>query len=64
MDAQRRTVLVLVTQGVGYASCMCDWDISYVFSSQLLYSSLEKLVGLSVCILRGSTHYCAIAPRE
>ena len=27
MDAQRRTTLVFVTQGVGCASCMCDWGI-------------------------------------
>ena len=29
MDAQRRTALFFVTQGVGCASCMCDWDISF-----------------------------------
>ena len=28
MDAQRRTTLYFVTQGVGCASCMCDWGIS------------------------------------
>ena len=28
MDAQRRTALFFVTQGVGCASCMCDWGIS------------------------------------
>ena len=28
MDAQRRTALIFVTQGVGCASCMCDWVIS------------------------------------
>ena len=27
MDAQRRTALIFVTQGVGCASCMCDWGI-------------------------------------
>ena len=27
MDAQRRTALFVVTQGVGCASCMCDWGI-------------------------------------
>ena len=27
MGAQRRTVLIFVTQGVGCASCMCDWGI-------------------------------------
>ena len=25
MDAQRRTALFFVTQGVGCAPCMCDW---------------------------------------
>ena len=29
MDAQRRTALFFVTQGMGYASCMCDWGINY-----------------------------------
>ena len=29
MDAQRRTALFFVTQGVGCASCMCDWGISW-----------------------------------
>ena len=28
MDAQRRTALICVTQGVGCTSCMCDWGIS------------------------------------
>ena len=28
MDAQRRTALIFVTQGVGCASCMCDLDIT------------------------------------
>ena len=28
MDAQRRTALFLVTQGVGCASCMCDWGMT------------------------------------
>ena len=28
MDAQRRTALIFVTQGVGCASCMCDWGIN------------------------------------
>ena len=28
MDAQRRTALIFVTQGVGCASCMCDWGIT------------------------------------
>ena len=27
MDAQRRTTQIFVTQGVGCASCMCDWGI-------------------------------------
>ena len=27
MDAQRRTALIFVTQGVGCASCTCDWGI-------------------------------------
>ena len=27
-DAQRRTALCFVTQGVGCASCMCDWGIT------------------------------------
>ena len=30
MDAQRRTALIFVTQGVGCASCMCDWGISII----------------------------------
>ena len=30
MDAQRRTALIFVTQGVGCASCMCDWGIIIV----------------------------------
>ena len=29
MDAQRRTALIFVTQGVGCASCMCDWVIIF-----------------------------------
>ena len=28
MDAQRRTALFFVTQGVGCALCMCDWGIT------------------------------------
>ena len=28
MDAQRRTAIIFVTQGVGCASCMCDWGIT------------------------------------
>ena len=28
MDAQRRTALFFVTQGVGCAPCMCDWGIT------------------------------------
>ena len=28
MDAQRRTALYFVTQGVDCASCMCDWAIN------------------------------------
>ena len=32
MDAQRRTALIFVTQGVGCASCMCDWGISSGFT--------------------------------
>ena len=27
MDAQGRTALIFVNQGVGCASCMCDWGI-------------------------------------
>ena len=27
MDAQRRTALFFVAEGVGCASCMCDWAI-------------------------------------
>ena len=30
MDAQRRTALICVTQGVGSASCMCDWGMKSV----------------------------------
>ena len=30
MDAQRRTALIFVTQGMGCASCMCDWGIKPV----------------------------------
>ena len=30
MDAQRRTALILVTQGVGCVSCMRDWGIGHV----------------------------------
>ena len=29
MDAQRRTALFFVTQGLGCASCMCDCGIYY-----------------------------------
>ena len=28
MYAQRRTALIFVTQGVGCASCMCDWGVT------------------------------------
>ena len=28
MDAQRRTTLIFVTQGVGSASCMCDCGLN------------------------------------
>ena len=35
MDTQRRTALLFVTQGVGCASCMCDWGILHVLASQL-----------------------------
>ena len=27
MDAQRRIAQIFVTEGVGCASCMCDWGI-------------------------------------
>ena len=30
MDAQRRTALIFVTQGLGCVSCMCEWFISYM----------------------------------
>ena len=30
LNAQRRTALIFVTQGVGCASCMCDWGIKYI----------------------------------
>ena len=33
MDAQRRTALIFVIQGVGCASCMCDWGISVCYQS-------------------------------
>ena len=33
MDAQRRTALIFVTQGVGCASCMCDWGITWIHAS-------------------------------
>ena len=29
MDTQRRIALIFVTQGVGCASCMCDWGICF-----------------------------------
>ena len=34
MDAQRRTALIVVTQGVGCASCMCDWGIKWKHNPQ------------------------------
>ena len=34
MDAQRRTALIFVTQGVGCAWCMCDWGIRYLHGKQ------------------------------
>ena len=30
IDAQRRTALFFVTQGVGCASCMCDWVLNMI----------------------------------
>ena len=50
MDAQRRTALIFVTQGVGCASCMCDWginefELSYSVGYASLYSSgIARLV--------------------
>ena len=41
MDAQRRTALIFVTQGVGCASCMCDWGI--IFSLCSILSTFELL---------------------
>ena len=37
MEAQRRTALFFVTQGVGCASDMCDWGISGAHMNMLLF---------------------------
>ena len=34
MDAQRRTTLFFVTQGVGCVSCMCDWGITLLHQTK------------------------------
>ena len=42
MNAQRRTALIFVTEGVGRASCMCDWGIRHGLYSAALFPSTTK----------------------
>ena len=44
MDAQRRTALIFVTEGVGCASCMCDWGIKQAESNILKVSGQKELL--------------------
>ena len=43
MDAQRRTVLIFGTRGVGCASCMCDWGIKCMLSLIVLLCLHSRL---------------------
>ena len=43
MDAQRRTAPFFVTQGLGCASCMCDWGIRML--TQIVYNIYHMLSG-------------------
>ena len=46
MDAQRCTALIFVTQGVGYASCMCVWGITTSRPFRMYHIQILSLVSI------------------